>query len=391
MAMKTTGPTQPALRFCFLSPGRWSMDVLGGDTRPSGGAEAQIARIAASFAALGHEVSLIYGSGGRGERCERSGVTCIDIYPAWRRPRSLVGFWRTLKTLSPDIIYARLPDDFLWLAGLLARLHSRARFVYGLANDQHANPWTAFGYRSWFHNPLYALGLRSAGVLAVQHEGQAAMVRQHTRAPIAQLPNLGPNFTAGPRPFAQADIDVLWVAQIRPEKQLPLLLDLAISMPELRFAVIGGFVGALPKDEEAQLEARMLQLPNLEYLGPQPHDAIAAALARSKALVNTSRAEGFPNTMLEAWALGVPVVSLSVNPGGVITREGLGLVSGGVGGLAADLRRICADRRLNESCGARGAAYVQAHHSVEAVHKAFIDLWAGAARSQGAISGGFYE
>lgn len=353
--------------FCFLTPGPRSFAVLSGDTRTSGGAESQVARIATALAARGHSVAMIYGGKGAGTTTRLGGVTCIDGYPAWRRPASIPGFWRTLRALRPALLYARLPDDFLALAGLFAALHQPTRLVYALANDSFCNPWRAYDYKPWLHNPLYALGMRSASVVAAQHEGQVALARPYVRGPIVQIPNLAPAIASGPRPFERADIDVIWVAQVRPEKRLPLLLDAAERLPELRFAIVGGFVGLLTAAEEERLRARIAGLPNVQFLGPQPADVVAASLARSKVLVNTSANEGFPNTMLEAWSLGVPVVSLAVDPGGVIARERLGLVSGDSGRLAADLRELCGDAAANAAYGTRGAAYVRAYHSLEKV------------------------
>ena len=75
------------MKCCFFSPGYRSLAVLEGDTRTSGGAEAQIAHLAAALVRSGHETALIYGDGQVpvGPKVV-SGVTCIDAAPCWRRP-----------------------------------------------------------------------------------------------------------------------------------------------------------------------------------------------------------------------------------------------------------------------------------------------------------------
>lgn len=377
-------------RVCFLSPGRRAFDVLGGDTRQSGGAEAQLARIARVFAERGHAATLIYGSGGDGHSALRAGVTCVDAYPAWRRAASIVRFWRLLDTLRPALLYARLPDDFLALAALYAAVRPGVRLVYSLANDQFCNPWRSFDYKAWFHNPLYALALRWAPVVAVQHAGQIPLVRPYVGGELMQLPNLAPSPRRAPRALAETRHDVIWLAQIRPTKRLRLLLDLAASLPQLRFAVVGGFDETTPPAEQQRLREQMAQLPNLRFYDAQPATVVAELLSQSRLLVNTSSHEGFPNSMLEAWNLGLPVVSLAVDPGGVIVRERLGAVSGSPAQLVADVARLCTDEALNAAAGARGRAYVQRQHSVEAVYAAFAPMLAprdrqGSASADGGI------
>lgn len=366
------------LRWCFFSPGRRSVDVLGGDSRGSGGAEAQLAHLAAAMAELGHEVSMIYGDGSqRSPPKELAGVTCIDAVPGWRKPSSIAAFWRALRAASPDVVYARLPSDFLALPGLLGRLDGRARFIYALAHDDHCRPWEAYAYKRWLHAPLYALGLHSADAILVQHEEQRARLASRLQARAVHVPNLVRSFTSAPRCFESTSIDAIWVAQIRPEKRLDRFLDLAESSPETRFSIVGGFDRTLPAATRVEFERRMLSLSNVTHWGPKPADVVISLIADSKVLVNTSSGEGFPNTMLEAWSQGVPVLSLSVDPGHVIERQGIGILSGNDIRLRDDVRALVQDGELNRQIGTRALAYVRHRHSLEAVRAALAPAISG--------------
>jgi glycosyltransferase involved in cell wall biosynthesis len=205
-------------------------------------------------------------------------------------------------------------------------------------------------------------------VIAIQHDHQRALISPRFQNRLALVPNLIRSFSERPRSFEAATFDAIWVAQVRPEKQFELFLDLAAALPDLRFAVVGGLY--LSADLRASLEARLDRLNNLTFLGPQPAEKVMTLLAQSKVLVNTSRYEGFPITMLEAWSVGVPVVSLSVDPGGVIKREQLGFVSGTNAQLRRDVSALALTEPLNRRLGSNGLAYVRREHSLDAVCKA---------------------
>ena len=74
---------------------------------------------------------------------------------------------------------------------------------------------------------------------------------------------------------------------------------------------------------------KLKSFPNVSLLGELKHSETVREIANSKALISTSAMEGFPNVFIEAWACGIPVISLKVDPGSVIEKEGLGAVAHG--------------------------------------------------------------
>ncbi len=88
-------------------------------------------------------------------------------------------------------------------------------------------------------------------------------------------------------------------------------------------------------------------------------------LARAHVLVNTSLYEGFANTFIQAWLRGVPVVSLHVDPDGVMAREDIGVRAGSEERLMQAVRTYVTDALQRDLCGHRAQRYATRHHSLE--------------------------
>lgn len=96
-------------------------------------------------------------------------------------------------------------------------------------------------------------------------------------------------------------------------------------MPDVRFTVA---MNRDPEDRFKLFEKEALSIPNLDFLGMVPPAELDAWFRGPKILLNTSIREGFPNTFLQAWMNGVPVITLNIDPDGIIQTRGLGLVAG---------------------------------------------------------------
>ena len=92
-------------------------------------------------------------------------------------------------------------------------------------------------------------------------------------------------------------------------------------------------------------------------------DEINLLLQRDAILVNTSISEGFPSTFLEAWSHGCPVVSLNVDPDGVMKRERCGACAKGNFTTAVGaLKDLISDSKKRGSMGQGGREYVATNH-----------------------------
>lgn len=119
--------------------------------------------------------------------------------------------------------------------------------------------------------------------------------------------------------------------------------------------------------EEAALRALAAELgvgPAVEFAGRLDRDTMAARLRESQVALNPSQVDNMPNSVLEAMASGVPVVSTAV--GGVpciVTHERSALLvpPGQPDAMAQALLRVLSDTTLAERLRAQALSDVQAY------------------------------
>jgi glycosyltransferase involved in cell wall biosynthesis len=159
---------------------------------------------------------------------------------------------------------------------------------------------------------------------------------------------------------------------LRRPKRPDLLIDIARRLPSVRFVACGGPTTfatqeAYTRDVVAKLQAQ----PNIDFLGKVSREKSLQAIADAALLLSTADVEGFPNTFLEAWCCGTPIVSLSADPDGVIKRQGLGSVVGDPERAAAEITRLLSSPQSRDEIAHRTQDHVATAHSESAAVNAF--------------------
>jgi glycosyltransferase involved in cell wall biosynthesis len=102
------------------------------------------------------------------------------------------------------------------------------------------------------------------------------------------------------------DRQAVYVGRLSWEKGVDLLLEAFSKLPDVHLLVIG------EGPEEARLKRLAKRMPNVHLLGPMPRAEALRHVKGSDILIQPSRREGLSTAVLEAMALGVPVVASSV-------------------------------------------------------------------------------
>jgi len=153
--------------------------------------------------------------------------------------------------------------------------------------------------------------------------------------------------------------DFSYVGALDKRKGFAQFYELVEKAPFATFKVIGG-----PRDRTGyKYFEKLKSFKNVTLYGNLSHLETLTHILNSKALISTSPMEWFPNIFVEAWACGIPVLSLSFDPGGVIKREQLGEVADG---NLDKLVQYMVSIENTDEFAERAKAYVKNNHVLNA-------------------------
>jgi len=331
-----------------------------------GGAERQQWLLARALAATGWWITVgVREALEAGEHCTIDGVEFLGIgrdhiYRAW---------YRFLSLEQPDWWYWRCAGHLWGCAVEIAKI-AGVRTIFAAGVDSDVQPRRALFRRPrWW--PLYAWGLSRTDRILVQHTGQFSALPVRWRPKAYIVPSIAGEMAAVKHHSERAKY-VAWVAMLRQPKRPDVLLEIARKAPAIRFVVCGGPTPfASPPGYGKWIVEALQAQSNIELLGKVAPQKARQIIADAALLLSTSDAEGFPNTFLEAWLSGTPVISLKLDPDHIIERQALGTVPGTVERATADIMALMDSPQRRDEIAARARQYVAVTHSAAAVAAVF--------------------
>jgi glycosyltransferase involved in cell wall biosynthesis len=331
-----------------------------------GGAEVQLVHLARGLAKLGHEVTLcsLEPSPFDPRALADEGVELVSF-----RVQSRYGRLAALPRLTrlarrADVVQCTMWDASLWgrLAAIAARRpaivadHSPARFAQVSAKGAPRASWIARHNRllDRFTYATVACAAAQGPVLEAEGVDPEKIVYIPNGIPIDALvraADSGP--TRGDLGIPEEAPVALQVGVFRSEKNQ---IGAVEAFERVRQRVKGAqLVFAGEGETRAGVESRAGDADGIHFLGPRRD--VPGLLALADVMLLPSLADALPMAVLEAMALGVPVVASDVgDTRGVLGEGGISIPPGDVGALAEAWVRVLTDAELRAGLGRAGAA-----------------------------------
>lgn len=268
----------------------------------------------------------------------REGIRCINL--PMNRQISLLAdlrsLWKMIKTIRrerPDIVHANTPKGSLlaMTAAWMCRVPVRIYYVTGLRFE------TATGLFRFILKSMERIACSCATDVIPEGDGVARTLKREniTSRPLCKIYNghingidllqFNPASVEPARKRSDSVVTFIFIGRVVRDKGVSELVAafdrLSRERPgAVRLLMVGPYEPDLDPVDDSTMQL-IKSNPAIEHVGRQAD--VRPWLASADVLVHPSYREGFPGTLLEAGAMGLPVVVTDVNGADEVITPGL--------------------------------------------------------------------
>jgi glycosyltransferase involved in cell wall biosynthesis len=238
---------------------------------------------------------------------------------------------------------------------------------------------------NWLHRilaPLRRAILKNARSIVANSEGLQQLSQASDPFPVMVIPNGVNTRRFQPKSGVSDDkiFRVLAVGRLQEQKNHAFALRvLAAARKRIRQRLEYHVVGDGPLREDIKRLAEQLSLTDhVIWHGWLPRERLAEIYAACDCLLHPTLYEGMPNAVLEAMAVGLPVVASSIPGNSDLVRDGKTGYTCGLSNqmcFAETLIEVAADLQLRQSLGSTARDVVQSEYSWDAVSRRYVDIF----------------
>ena len=339
-----------------------------------GGAELQLYNLATKLAEDScFDVYFIVGDFGQPNFEIRENVKLYKFFNPCKKlkySRAILGFirlWKLLKKIDADIHIQRAVGLETCEVALFCKLHKK-KFIYMVANDEDVDlkkpEYFPKGIVNWIRWRLFKFGLKNAALVFVQHKKQAAalkknykkegVIRQSIHSIIEAEKNISKEW-------------ILWAGKAEHKTKHPeMFIELVKSFSGEKFIMICPASNDQTYFEKLKTKAN--KISNLRFIDYVPFNEINDYFLKAKIFVNTSKTEGFPNTFIQAAKSKTPILSLNVNPDGMLEKFNIGkCANNNFEQLKIDLKEFLENKKLWQEMSENAYKYAKENHDIRKI------------------------
>ena len=323
----------------------------------------------------------------RGHSAARPRLTLTEVRRnlriLWQIYRALSSGRFSLVHLNYSLTHTGMPRNLAsaWIAKrakvpYIAHLHGTFKVPL---DDGIAARFYCWAYRTIFTGAAQILALGQPSYRAILELGDFA----HKTCPL--MPNFVDFRTIPERVLDQRDrLRVIFTGALIEAKGVHTIVEIAEHLPNARFQLVGD----APDESRANLLRHIRErgvADRVQVLGPVANREIVEMLSESDVFLFPSKFEGFPNSIAEAMAVGLPVVASSVGaiPEMIDVPDGGFLAdSDDVMGYVEALTRLRDDPALRQRTGQYNRQKAQREYDYEVVIRQLCDIYSRVARAR---------
>jgi len=353
--------TVPARKYaesvCFISLDAYPL-FSRQEKGVQGGAEVDIYMLSTELAKdKEFKVSLITGDYGQGPVEQIEDVTIYKTTDL-RNPAAALSIWKAMGRANADIYFKKGASSIAALVALYCRLHRRSLFLR-TASDIDCDG--TYIRENRLRGRAFLWALKQAKQVFVQKDSNRVSLKETTGVSAIVLPN-GHRI---PEPSSQKRGCILWVGRSTRYKQPELFIKLAKETPGEQFVMI--CQQAKDDNKYDDLLAGAKTVANLKFIRRVPFHEIDGFFQRAKVLVNTSSAEGFPNTFIEACKCAAPILSLKINPDRFLDKHQCGMCANGDWQRFKQMLAELLEPQTAKQYGNNARIYAEENHDIKKI------------------------
>jgi len=343
-----------------------------------GGAEVQ-AYLKAKHLAQKGGLEVIYLTSNPGDKPQEEFVEGIRVLRKLRMPfplRNTFTIFRETLRIKPCIVYTRMNWPAVLPIGLASKI-IKAQTLWFATEARGLSPFynlkKFFNTAKNYYGAKYKLPLLLINAILedlffqtgiylmdkhfVQNTEQLELLKKYYHIEAKLFPSVHEIPDEYPRKSPNPTI--IWIANFSDNKRPELFLEIAKALPEYQFIMAGNI---RPDYEWIKKSAP----DNLKILGRISLEESEKLFEKAWIYVNTSLKEGFPNTFIQAWKYRTAVVSMNVDPDGLLTKKRLGILTNNSLKITIEaIKELVKNEDFREEIISRAYKYVKLTHNVK--------------------------